>query len=135
MNVIRHSQRAVSVRRGRPSIDAYLVECLDCARRYRLTDRTCPSCGSSVDKALPLYRRAPAVAAAALMAVFAVGCGASPTEPIETKTAARASTDCPLAQKDMYGYCVPAPPPPPCHVFSTPNCISPVLGADAQVKP
>lgn len=49
--------RKLKPRRARPAINAYLVECLDCSRRYRLTDRTCPGCGSSVDKALPLYRR------------------------------------------------------------------------------
>ena len=54
---------------------------------------------------------------ALLLAALALGgCAGSPTEPDDPpkKAGVGGNTNCPQAEKDLYGFCIPAPPPPPC---------------------
>ena len=64
-----------------------------------------------------------------LLALFLADCGHSPTEPADPpkRTPGPGNTNCPQAEKDMYGFCIPASPPPPCSLLGPdgkpyPNC-------------
>jgi hypothetical protein len=67
--------------------------------------------------------------AALTIALLTIGCNriSSPTEPVNDKPLPPLSTSCPMSQKDEYGFCIPAPPPPPCSYLengrSFPGCV------------
>ena len=56
--------------------------------------------------------------AALALALVTLGCNriSSPVEPVTspTPTPTQARTDCPLQDRDMYGFCIAAPERPPC---------------------
>lgn len=71
-------------------------------------------------------KRYAVIAAVALLA----GCAGSPTEPIDPpkKTGVVGNTNCPQAEKDLYGFCIPPLPAPPCSLLGPdgkpyPNCV------------
>lgn len=70
-----------------------------------------PTLGARVSRSRGWTKRAAAILLP--IAILNAACGTSPTEPTEARTKVVGNTNCPLEQKDMYGFCIPPQPPTP----------------------